>query len=247
VHVVERLRYVHGHPGIDASSFRISTASYDAHAVLQRVQRRMFMDRLEDLRVFVRIAESTTFSAAARALNLSQSSVSRKIASLEKHLGLQLVKRTSHAVSLSESGKEFYRTASRLVDEFDTLVAGTREGHETASGVVRVTIPDTLAARFVVPQLPTFLEAYPNLKVELFSAEEPSALMQNGADLAVHCGDLSDSRFFASKIGATRVVTVATPEYLEQRGHVGSVEDLNDRDMIVFIQYGTEAVVLLSG
>jgi DNA-binding transcriptional LysR family regulator len=196
------------------------------------------MNRLEDLRVFVRVAESATFSAAARALNLSQSSVSRKIASLEKHLGLQLVKRTSHALSLSESGKEFYRTASRLIDEFDTLVAGTREEHEMASGVVRVTIPDTLAARFVVPKIPELLATYPDLKVELLSAEEPSALMQNGADLAVHCGHLSDSRLVASKIAATRVVTVATPEYLNRRGEVRSVEDLNDRNMIVFIQYG---------
>src|SRR5271163_1771497 len=169
-------------------------------AVLQRVQRRTLMNRMEELRVFVRVAESATFSAAARALNLSQSSVSRKIASLEKHLGLQLVKRTSHAVSLSESGKEFYRTASRLIDEFDTLVAGTREEHEMASGVVRVTIPETLAARFVVPKIPALLATYPDLKVELLSADEPSALMQNGADLAVHCGHLSDSRLVASKI-----------------------------------------------
>ena len=196
------------------------------------------MNRMEELRVFVRVAESVTFSAAARALNLSQSSVSRKIASLEKHLGLQLVTRTSRAVALSESGKEFHRTASRLIDEFDSLVAGTREEHAMASGVVRVTIPETLAARFVVPQLPTFLKAYPNLKVELLSAEEPSALLQNGADLAVHAGDLLDSGLVASKIAATTIVTVATPEYLDQRGDVRSVEDLNDRDTIVFLQYG---------
>jgi LysR family transcriptional regulator for bpeEF and oprC len=97
-------------------------------------QWRMFMNRLEELRVFVQVAESVTFSAAARALNLSQSSVSRMIASLEKHLGLQLVTRTSRAVALSEAGKEFYRTASRLIDEFDTSVAGTREDHAMASG-----------------------------------------------------------------------------------------------------------------
>src|SRR5260370_3749229 len=127
------------------------------------------MNRMEELRVFVRGADSVTFSAAARALNLSQSSVSRKIASLEKPLGLQLVKRTSRAVALSESGKEFYRTASRLIDEFDTLVAGTREEHATSSGVVRVTIPETLAARFAVPPLPTLLGAYPTLSAYLLS------------------------------------------------------------------------------
>jgi DNA-binding transcriptional LysR family regulator len=196
------------------------------------------MDRLEDIRVFVQVAESATFSAAARALHLSQSSVSRRIASLEKHLGLQLVTRTSHAVALSESGKEFYRKASRLIDEFDTLVAGTREEHAMASGVIRVTIPETLAARFVVPQLPTFLRAYPNLTVELLPAEEPSALIKNGADLAIHSGDLSDSRLVASKIASTRVVIVATPEYLDQKGDVRIVDDLNNRDTIVYLQYG---------
>lgn len=77
------------------------------------------MNRMEELRVFVQVAESVTFSAAARA-QPSQSSVIRMIASLEKHLGLQLVTRTSRAVALSEAGKEFYRTASRLIDEFDT-------------------------------------------------------------------------------------------------------------------------------
>jgi DNA-binding transcriptional LysR family regulator len=196
------------------------------------------MNRLEELRVFVQVGQSVTFSAAARALNLTQSSVSRKIASLEKHLGLQLVTRTSRAVALSESGKEFYRTASRLIDEFDTLIAGAREEHAMASGVVRVTIPETLAARFVVPQLPTLLGAYPNLKVELLPAEEPSALIQNGADLAVHSGDLFDSGLVVNKIAATRVVTVATPEYLDQKGNVRRVEDLTNRDTIVFLQYG---------
>jgi len=196
------------------------------------------MNRLEELRVLVQVAESVTFSAAARALNLSQSSVSRMIASLERHLGLQLVTRTSRAVALSETGKEFYRTASRLIDEFDTLVAGTREEHAMASGVVRVTIPETLAARFVVPKLSAFLAAYPNLKVELLPAEGPSALIQNGADLAIHSGDLFDSGLVVNKITATRVVTVATPEYLDQKGYVRRIEDLNNRDTIVFLQYG---------
>jgi LysR family transcriptional regulator for bpeEF and oprC len=196
------------------------------------------MNQLEDLRVFVQVAESVTFSAAARALNLSQSSVSRKIASLENHLGLQLVKRTSHAVTLSESGKEFYRKASCLIDEFDSLVAGTREKHAMVCGVVRVTIPETFAARFVVPQLPKLLDAYPNLKVELLPSAEPSKLLQNEADLAVHCGDLFDSGLVVSKIAAARIVTVATPEYLDQKGDVRSVEDLKDRDTIVSLQYG---------
>jgi DNA-binding transcriptional LysR family regulator len=100
-----------------------------------------------------------------------------------------------------------------------------------ASGVVRVTIPETLAARFVVPQLPAFLGAYPNLKVELLPAEEPTALIQNGADLAIHSGDLFDSGLVVNKIAATRVVTVATPEpeYLDQKGDVRSVEDLNNQ------------------
>jgi DNA-binding transcriptional LysR family regulator len=196
------------------------------------------MDRLEDLRVFVQVAESATFSAAGRALNLSQSSVSRRIASLEKHLGIQLVTRTSRAVALSESGREFYRTASRLIDEFDTLLAVTREEHALASGVIRVTIPETLAARFVVPRLPALLHAYPNLKVELLPAEEPSALIHNGADLTVHSGDLFDSHLVASKIACTRVVTVATPEYLDQKGDVRIVDDLIKRDTIVYLQYG---------
>jgi len=216
-------------------------------AALQTAQWGMLMNRLEELRVFVQVAESVTFSAAARALNLSQSSVSRMIASLEKHLGLQLVTRTSRAVALSEAGKEFYRTASRLIDEFDTLIAGTREEHAMASGVVRVTIPETLAARFVVPQLPAFLGAYPNLKVELLPAEDPSALVQNGADLAVHSGDLFDSGLVVNKIAATKVVTVATPEYLNQKGDVRSVEDLNYRDTIVFLQYGKPKPWFLHG
>jgi LysR family transcriptional regulator for bpeEF and oprC len=101
-----------------------------------------------------------------------------------------------------------------------------------------VTIPETLAARFVVPQLPAFLAAYPNLKVELLAAEGPSALIQNRADLAIHSGDLFDSGLVVNKIADTRVVTIATPEYLDQKGDVRKVEDLNHRDTIVFLQYG---------
>jgi DNA-binding transcriptional LysR family regulator len=73
------------------------------------------------------------------------------------------------------------------------------------------------------------LDAYPSLKVELLPAEEPSALIRNGADLAIHSGDLFDSGLVVNKIAATRVVTVATPEYLDQKGDVRSVEDLNNR------------------
>lgn len=101
-----------------------------------------------------------------------------------------------------------------------------------------MTIPETLAARFVVPQLPAFLAAYPNLKVELLAAEGPSALIQNRADLAIHSGDLFDSGLVVNKIADTRVVTIATPEYLDQKGDVRKVEDLNHRDTIVFLQYG---------
>ena len=86
-----------------------------------------------------------------------------------------------------------------------------------------------LAARFVVPQLPAFLAAYPNLNVELLAAEGPSALIQNGADLAIYPGDLFDSGLVVNKIADTRVVTVATLEYLDQKGDVRSVEDLNNQ------------------
>lgn len=182
-------------------------------------------DRLFALRLFARIARTGSFSKAGRELGLSQPSVSRIAAELEKEVGAALLTRTTRAVTLTEAGTDYLARIEPILDaleEADHAVRGTGE----LRGILRVALSSSFAVREVIPRLPAFLDRHPALRIELMMNDLRQDLIQEGADMALRFGALPDSSAMARRITASRRVLVASPGYLAKYGTPQTPADL---------------------
>ena len=196
------------------------------------------MDRLDAIRVFLRVAETGSFSAAAREAGLGQPAVSKQIAALEAHLGAQLLRRTSRSLALTEAGEGFYEACLRLIADLDTAESLVGRGRLLPSGLVRVSVAPVFGRLYVTPLLPNFLARYPDVSVEITASRRAVDLVEDGVDVAVRNGALPNSTLVARTLGASPVVTVASPAYLAARGEPVTPADLDRHDAIVFVARG---------
>ncbi|TPJ83283.1 LysR family transcriptional regulator [Mesorhizobium sp. B2-5-13] len=200
------------------------------------------MDRMEAIRLFVRVVESGSFSAVARSLGVGQPAVSKQVAALEAHLGAQLLQRTSRSLTLTEAGRDFYESGVRLLGDLEAAESRVGRGRVAPSGLVRATVVPVFGRIYVVPRLEQFFARYPDVSVELVVADRMMNLIENGIDLAVHNGDLSDSSLIAKRIAQTPVVTVATPAYLEAHGEPAIPAELEQHSCIIYAPQGSSRV-----
>jgi LysR family transcriptional regulator, regulator for bpeEF and oprC len=196
------------------------------------------MDQFEAIRMFVRVVDSGSFSAVAREAGIGQPAVSKQIAALEVRLGAQLLRRTSRKLSVTEAGQDFYESAVRLVDDLETAVSRVGRGQTAPSGLVRVAVAPVFGRVHLLPRLGEFFARFPDIVVETVVTERTVDLVQEGVDVAIHNGPLSDSTAVARKIAATPIVTVATPEHLERHGEPRSPSDLAGHECITFVSGG---------
>ena len=189
-------------------------------------------DRLQELSVFVRAAETGSFSKVARELSVSQPSVSRMVASLEGRLGVKLFLRTTRRVALTDAGVVFLERSRRILGELDEAEHAAR-GVGSLHGVLRAAMSGTFATREVIPRLPAFLEQHPRLKMELLVSDRTDDLIAEGADIALRLGHLADSAFGARLLTSAPRLVIASPTYLAQRGVPHTLADLSRHDRIV--------------
>src|SRR5579859_6370671 len=138
------------------------------------------MDRLESIRMFVRVVESGSFSAVARDAGIGQPAVSKQVAALEARLGAQLLRRTSRSLSLTEAGQDFYESAVRLIDDLEAAESRVGRGQRAPSGLVRVTVAPVFGRLHVVPRLPAFFARYPDIAVETIVTDRTVNLVEEG-------------------------------------------------------------------
>ena len=188
-------------------------------------------DRLQQLALFVRTVESGSFSKAAREFGLSQPSVSRAIAALERRLGVKLLIRTTRQVSATDAGEALLARARDALLAIDEAESAAR-GADRLSGVLRVALPPEYGVRRIVPLLPAFFARHPLLKIDLMMSDRYENLIAEGADLALRIGDLPDSSFVARKLESARRLFIAAPSYLARRGAPVSLADLARHDVI---------------
>jgi LysR family transcriptional regulator for bpeEF and oprC len=196
------------------------------------------MDEIGAIRVFVRVVESGSFSAVAREAGVGQPAVSKQITALEAHLGVQLLRRTSRNLSLTEAGQDFYESAVRLIDDLDAAVSRVGRGQTAPSGIVRVTVAPVFGRLYIVPRLPEFFKRYPDIIIESIVTDRIINLVEEGVDLAIHNGELEDSTLVVKKIAATPVITVASPAYLKTHGVPASPSELDGHHCIIFAPQG---------
>ncbi len=188
-------------------------------------------DRLQQLSLFVRVVESGSFSKVAREFSLSQPSVSRSIAALERRLAVKLLVRTTRQVSATPAGEALLGQAREALLAIDDAESAAR-GADRLSGLLRVALPPGYGARRIVPLLPAFFARHPLLKIDLLMSDRYENLIAEGADLALRIGDLPDSSFVARKLESARRLFIAAPSYLARRGKPGSLADLAAHDLI---------------
>jgi DNA-binding transcriptional LysR family regulator len=214
-------------------------------------------DRLQELTVFVRAAESGSFSRAARELGLSQPSVSRIIGELETRLGATLLLRTTRRITVTDAGATFLERSREILAEIEDAEDAAR-GIDSLRGTIRLAIPVVYGTREVIPRLAKFLALHPLLHVELSVADHRQDLVAEGADIAIRTGDLDDSAFGARRLQTLQMMLVATPSYLAARGVPKTPADLASHDCISgpgnfgrdnwsFTRNGTETSVNVRG
>ncbi len=188
-------------------------------------------DRLQELAVFVRAAESGSFSRAGRELKLSQPSVSRIIGELEARLGVKLLLRTTRRITVTDAGALFLERARDILAEIEDAEDAAR-GLDSLRGIIRLAIPVMYGTRAIIPRLPKFLAAHPLLRVEISVVDARQDLVAEGADVAIRIGELDDSAFGARKLATMPTQLVASPAYLKARGTPKTPADLASHDCI---------------
>ena len=182
-------------------------------------------DRLQELEVFVRVAERGNLSQVAREIGLSQPSVSRILNDLEARISARLLVRTSRKVGLTEAGQVYLEQIRPLLAELGAA-ADTAAGNEELRGLLRVELSVTFAMRALIPRLPALLAEHPNLSVELMMDDRRRSLVEEGADVAIRLGMLDNSSLMARRVGQTPRLLVAAPDYIARHGLPVSPADL---------------------
>jgi DNA-binding transcriptional LysR family regulator len=188
-------------------------------------------DRLQELTVFVRAAESGSFSRAARELGLSQPSVSRIIGELEARLGVTLLLRTTRRITVTDAGALFLDRAREILAEIEDAEDAAR-GVDSLRGLIRLALPIMYGTREIIPRLPKFLSAHPLLRLEMAVLDERQDLVADGTDVAIRVGELNDSTFGARRLTTLQQIVAASPVYLKARGTPKTPADLASHDCI---------------
>lgn len=180
----------------------------------------------EAIEEFLAVADSGSFTAAALRLGVSASFVSRRVAALEARLDTRLFYRNTRTVRLTEAGETLHRHCKRLTEERDELFLSLGREHDEPSGTLRMTCAVAYGERFIAPLVNTFLQRYPQLSVDMVLTNRQLDLVQEGMDLAVRLGRLSESSLVATRLAPRVEYLCASPDYLAQHGTPQSLYEL---------------------
>jgi DNA-binding transcriptional LysR family regulator len=194
---------------------------------------RLDVNRSGEMEVFTRVVELGGFSTAARAFRMTPSAVSKLVARLEVRLGVRLINRSTRKLQLTPEGSAFYERALRILDEISAAEREAAIG-ATPSGLLRVNTSVPFGLRLLLPLLPEFAKRYPEIKVEVVLTDLVVDLLEERADVAIRVGLMRESRLLARKLGESRMVVVASPGYLKERGTPKTPDDLADRNLLRF-------------
>ena len=205
------------------------------------------MERLDAMAAFARVVEAESFSAAARALGLSKSAVSKQVSRLEDRLALRLLNRTTRRLSLTEAGATFYQGCQRVVAEAEAAEQAVTHLASAPRGRLRVNAPMSFGVRHVSPALPEFLGRYPELAVDLTLNDRIVDLVEEGFDLGVRIARLADSSLVARRLAPSRSVLSAAPAYLEMRGAPRDLDELEHHACLIYSYQTTGEAWRLTG
>ncbi|MFC3942382.1 transcriptional regulator [Pseudomonas gingeri NCPPB 3146 = LMG 5327] len=186
------------------------------------------------METFVYVVETGSFSAAARRLDVGQPAVSKTIAQLEERLGVRLLTRSTRGLSATEAGTLFFERARKVIEEAGEAELAARGAGAGLTGTLRISTTVTFSRLHILPHLGGFLEMHPLLDVDVLLDDRSVNLVEEGVDVALRMGNLSDSGLTARKIAHCRRLVLGTPAYFERRGIPESPADLTDHEAVIY-------------
>jgi DNA-binding transcriptional LysR family regulator len=214
------------------------------------------MDTLSAMHLYVKVVEAGGITPAARALSLPKSSVSRQLSALEARLGVRLLERTTRSLRTTEVGRAFYERCVSIVADVADAEQDVMQTQREPQGTLRVTAPVTLGVRTLGGMVGRYLLHHPKVRVELSLSDQRVDLLEEGFDLAIRVGSLSDSTLVARRLAPAPMVLAAAPAYLAAHGTPVHPDELRHRECLQyayarsaswrFVDAGREVVVPVS-
>jgi DNA-binding transcriptional LysR family regulator len=191
-------------------------------------------NRTGEIEAFLRSIEGASFAAAAKTLRQTPSAVSRSVARLEARLGVRLLTRTTRSLSVTPEGEKFRAQAQKLLMDLDELERSFTTDKSEPRGRLRVSASTPFGIHQLLPVLPEFLQRYPKITVDLSLTDALVDLVGDRTDVAIRHGALRDSSLRARKLGSSRWLVVASPEYLQRQGTPKTPADLDQHNCLNF-------------
>lgn len=188
---------------------------------------------LNDIVVFARVVEAGSFTAAARLLVMPKTTVSRRIAALERELGVRLLQRTTRSLNVTDAGRLYYEQSSQALRTLEDANLRLAEARAEPSGTIRISAPVGFGSYFLTQAVVDFLAIYPKTKVELRLTDDKLNLVEDGIDLAFRTGVLPDSTLIARKLGSAHRLLCASPDYLARHGVPEAPMDLTHHHCVI--------------
>jgi len=192
------------------------------------------MDDVNAYIVFAKVVEAESFTGAAELLGESKSAVSKQINRLEDSLGIRLLNRTTRRMSLTEAGEIFYERVRRVVEEVEEARLAVTQLQESPRGVLRVNAPLSYGIEHLGPMLPGFMARYPDLKVDVTLIDRRVDLIDEGVDVAIRIGVLSDTSLIARKLTGYRRIITAAPAYWAKHGKPATPQELAAHNCLTY-------------
>lgn len=192
----------------------------------------------DGIELFVTTVEAGSFASAARRLGVTPSAVSRRVAQLEREIGVPLLSRTTRSLTLTHDGQSFHARCVRVMEEIAEARDALARVKKKPSGILRVDAPFALGRSVLAPRIPEFLDRYPDIRVDLTVRDQFVDALAEGIDVLVRIGRLGDSTLIARRLGESRLIFCAAPAYLRKRGTPKTPEDVAHHDCLGYLREG---------
>lgn len=196
------------------------------------------MNRIEEIEAFLAVVDYAGFGKAAEKLGIAKSMVSRRVAELERRLGVQLLRRTTRRQTLTDAGLEFHQRASQVIADLNEAEQSVADADCEISGRIRLALPLGFGIRQLAAPIGAFLERHPDIHIDIDLNDRQVDLIEENIDLAIRIGELADSSLIARRLTSVRFGICASPAYLRRFGEPRHPADLADHEVLVYSNLG---------
>jgi DNA-binding transcriptional LysR family regulator len=202
------------------------------------------LDKLRAIQIFMRIAETGSFTKAAESLQLQKGTVTKCLQELEDELNVRLLRRTTRRVTVTEDGEHYYKSAAQLIAGFEEIEQALGAAQSAPRGKIRIDVVGHLAHSLLIPRLPDFYARYPDVRIRLGMSDRMTNLVEDNLDCVIRGGRVDDPNLVCRKLFSAHWVTCASPGYLKGRGVPQHPRDLLTGHEIVNYEYTHNGKVL---